>query len=59
MTEGSDVTVAGKRYENAAAYLQSFLGSIRSQATQHGTRPVQVTVEPDADLDEDDLDALQ
>jgi hypothetical protein len=59
MTEGSDVTVAGQRYEAAAAYIQAVLGSLRSLPTQHGAEPVEVTVEPDAALDAEDIAALQ
>lgn len=59
MTEGSEVTVAGKRYEAAAAYIQAVLGSVRSLPTQHGAEPLEVTVEPDAGLDAEDIASLQ
>lgn len=59
MTEGSDVTVAGKRYQAAAAYIQAVIGSLRSLPTQHGAEPVEVTVEPDANLDAEDIAALR
>jgi hypothetical protein len=59
MTEGVEVTVAGKRYEAAAAYIQAVLGSLRSLPAKHGGDPVEVTVEPDAGLDAEDLEALR
>lgn len=57
MTDGSEVTIAGKRYASAAAHIQSVLGTLRSLATQR-SNPVEVTVEPDGELDPDEVQAL-
>lgn len=58
MAHGIEVTIAGKRYENAAAYIQSVLGSLRTLAGQRDGGPVEVTVRPDEELDADAAEAL-
>lgn len=59
MTEGCEVTIAGKRYESTAAYFRMLLGSLRSLATQHGTEPVQVTIKPDGELSPEAIESLR
>lgn len=55
MTQGSEVTIAGQRYENAAAHIRAVLGMARSAATRHGAEPLEVTVEPDGELASDEI----
>lgn len=55
MAQGSEVTVAGQRYANAAAHIRAVLGTLRTAATQHGAEPVEVTVEPDGELGSEEI----
>lgn len=57
MARGYDVTIAGKRYENAAAYIQGILGSLRTMA-EKGNTPVAVTIRSTEELDPDEAKAL-
>lgn len=59
MAQSSEVTIAGKRYANAAAYIQAIVGSMRSIVHKRGTEPVAVTLRPDEKLDADEVKALQ
>ncbi len=58
MTHGTEVTIAGKRYANAAAYIQAIVGSLKTMADAQGSTPVAVTIRPDEELDADEIDAL-
>lgn len=58
MTQGSEVTIAGKRYANAAAYIQSIVGSLRTMVDSRGSGPVAVTIRPSERLDPDEVEAL-
>ncbi len=58
MTRGFEVTIAGKRYENAAAYIQDLLGSLRTISDRRGDGPVAVTIRPTEELDPDEAEAL-
>lgn len=58
MAKSPVVTIAGKRYANAAAYIQAMLGSLRTLADAQGSGPVEVTIRPDEALDAEEIRAL-
>lgn len=58
MTQAPEVTIAGKRYANVAAHIQAVLGTLQTIAAGSGNEPVQVTVEPGAELDAEEIRAL-
>lgn len=58
MARGYEVTIAGKRYENAAAYIQAILGDLRSAKDRQGDGPVAVTIRSNEELDPDEAEAL-
>lgn len=58
MTKSSEVRIAGKRYANAAAYIQAIVGSLRTLAATRGSTPVEVTVRADETLGHDEIRAL-
>lgn len=58
MTEGSEVTIAGQQYRNVAAHIQAVLGTLRSITTSGASGPIEVTVEPDAELDPAEIRSL-
>jgi hypothetical protein len=58
MARGTEVTIAGKRYENAAAYLRSLIGSLRIRGNRRDDEPVSVTIRPNEELDVDEAEAL-
>lgn len=58
MTRGTEVTIAGKRYANAAAYIQAILGSMKTMANGDDEEPLAVTIRPTKELDPDEAKAL-
>lgn len=58
MTQHLVVTVAGKQYANAASYIRSMLGTLRSRTLSQGAGPVPVTIRSDDQLDEVEIRAL-
>lgn len=58
MTRGYEVTIAGKRYANAAAYIQAILGSVKTMTDREGGEPLAVTIRPTQELDPDEAEAL-
>lgn len=58
MTRSPEVTIAGKRYANAGAYIQAVVGALRTLADARGSTPVEVTVRPDEKLDADEIESL-
>jgi signal transduction histidine kinase len=59
MATGTEVTIAGKRYANAAAYIQAILGSIRNAVDATSPGSLEVTVRPDEKLEVQEIEALQ
>lgn len=53
-----EVIIAGKRYANAAAYIQGLLGTVKSMASRMGDEPLAVTIRPNSELDPDVVEAL-
>ncbi len=58
MTHGYEVIIAGKRYANTAAYIQSILGSVKTAMDREGSEPLTVTIRPTQELDPDEAKAL-
>lgn len=52
------MTIAGKRYANAGAYIQAVVGALRTLADARGSTPVEVTIRPDEKLDADEIESL-